>query len=154
MALHFHLRYPDMMTNKRAVNISLSLWFLACTTSCIRLWNVTYAKLVMARKYFPASRGLSRRGKNERKERDSLLSLIFASSRETSASREVNISFRLKFKNSPPCKLWLSIINRTWRDTYTRLFRLDCYICQHFYILHLYDSVLFSDVYITVTFRH
>ena len=48
MALHFHLRYPDMMTNKRAVNISLSLWFLACTTSCIRLWNVTYAKLVMA----------------------------------------------------------------------------------------------------------
>ena len=48
MALHFHLRYPDMMTIKRAVNISLSLWFLACTTSCIRLWNVTYAKLVMA----------------------------------------------------------------------------------------------------------
>ena len=48
MALHFHLRYPDMMTNKRAVNISLSLWFLACTTSCIRLWNVTCAKLVMA----------------------------------------------------------------------------------------------------------
>ena len=44
MALHFHLRYPDMMTNKRAVNISLSLWFLACTTSCIGLWNVTYAK--------------------------------------------------------------------------------------------------------------
>ena len=39
MALHFHLRYPDMMTNKRAVNISLSLWFLACTTSCIRLYS-------------------------------------------------------------------------------------------------------------------
>ena len=41
-------------------------------------------------KKFPASRGLSRRGKNERKERDSLslLSLIFASSWETSASRE------------------------------------------------------------------
>ncbi|CAH3174406.1 unnamed protein product [Porites lobata] len=38
MALHFHLRYPDMMTIKRAVNISLSLWFLACTTSCIRLY--------------------------------------------------------------------------------------------------------------------
>ena len=37
MALHFHLRYPDMMTNKRAVNISLSIWFLVCTTSCIRL---------------------------------------------------------------------------------------------------------------------
>ena len=36
MALHFHLRYPDMMTNKRAVNISLSIWFLVCT-SCIRL---------------------------------------------------------------------------------------------------------------------
>ena len=47
MALHFHLRYPDMMTNKRAVNISLSLWFLAYTISCIRLWNVTYAKLVV-----------------------------------------------------------------------------------------------------------
>ena len=48
MALHFHLRYPDMMTNKRAVNISLSMWFLACTTSRIRFWNVTYAKLAMA----------------------------------------------------------------------------------------------------------
>ena len=47
MALHFPLRYPDMMTNKHAVNISLSLWFLACTISCIRLWNVTYAKLVV-----------------------------------------------------------------------------------------------------------
>ena len=39
-------------------------------------------------KKFPASRGLSRRGKNERKERDFLLPLIFASSGETSASRE------------------------------------------------------------------
>ena len=48
MALHFHLRYPDMMNNMRAVNISLSIWSLACITSCIRLWNVTYAKLVMA----------------------------------------------------------------------------------------------------------
>ena len=38
--------------------------------------------------FFPASRGLSRRGTNERKERVSLLSLIFASSWETSASRE------------------------------------------------------------------
>ena len=37
---------------------------------------------------FPASRGLSRWGKNERKERDYLLSLIFASLWETSASRE------------------------------------------------------------------
>ena len=39
---------------------------------------------------FPARRGLSRRGKNERKERErvSLRSLIFASSWETSASRE------------------------------------------------------------------
>ena len=38
--------------------------------------------------HFPASRGLSRRGKHERKERVSLLSLMFASSWETSASRE------------------------------------------------------------------
>ena len=43
---------------------------------------------------FPASRGLSRRGKNERKERDSLLSLIFGSSWETSASREVESQYQ------------------------------------------------------------
>ena len=43
---------------------------------------------------FPASRGLSRRGKNERKERPvSLLSLIFASLWETSASREIPSKF-------------------------------------------------------------
>ena len=48
--------------------------------------------------YFPASRGLSRRGKNERKERVSLLSLIFASSWETSASREHQCSVIQVFK--------------------------------------------------------
>ena len=85
MALHFHVRYPDMMTNKRAVNISLSLWFLACTTSCIILWNVTYPKLVM------------------------------------------------------DC----------WSSTEPGAMEKKCY--KHLYILHLYDSVLFSDVYITAT---
>ena len=51
---------------------------------------------------FPAGRGLSRRGKNERKERDSLLSLSFASSWETSASREVSarlLMIKLKHNN-------------------------------------------------------
>ena len=57
---------------------------------------------------FPASRGLSRRGKNERKERVSLLSLIFASSWETSASRErfKKKRFQLRFKK---IKIYLGV---------------------------------------------
>ena len=50
---------------------------------------VSFLPLLKPPLHFPASRGLSLRGKNVRKEREiSLLSLIFASSWETSASRE------------------------------------------------------------------
>ena len=50
---------------------------------------VSFLQLLKPPLHFPASRGLSLRGKNVRKEREvSLLSLIFASSWETSASRE------------------------------------------------------------------
>ena len=50
---------------------------------------VSFLPLLKPPLHFPASRGLSLRGKNVRKEREvSPLSLIFASSWETSASRE------------------------------------------------------------------
>ena len=50
---------------------------------------VSFLQLLKPPLHFPASRGLSLRGKNVRKEREvSPLSLIFASSWETSASRE------------------------------------------------------------------
>ena len=71
---------------------------------------------------FPASRGLSRRGKNERKERDSLLSLIFASSWETSASREVWSTLAMLNFKLGECSTVEARYNegpRDWQNTFT-----------------------------------
>ena len=34
LALHYHMRYPDLMTTKRATNISATLWFIWAFLSC------------------------------------------------------------------------------------------------------------------------
>ena len=44
-ALHYHLRYPNLMTNKRAICTSLTLWFLMFSASCLYVWNRTYARI-------------------------------------------------------------------------------------------------------------
>ena len=43
-----HLRYPNLMTEKRAIYASTSIWFIVMITSCLSLWNLTYANLVYA----------------------------------------------------------------------------------------------------------
>ena len=45
LALHYHMRYPNLMTDNRAMYISLSLWFLMILASCLYVWNMTYARL-------------------------------------------------------------------------------------------------------------
>ena len=45
LALHYHMRYPNMMTDKRAMYKSLSLGFLMILASCLYVWNMTYARL-------------------------------------------------------------------------------------------------------------
>jgi len=44
-ALHYHLRYPNLMTDKRAICTSLTLWFLMFSASCLYVWNRTYARI-------------------------------------------------------------------------------------------------------------
>ena len=41
MALQFHLRYQCLMTEKRAMYTSLSLWFFGILLSFLTLWNIT-----------------------------------------------------------------------------------------------------------------
>ncbi|CAH3017157.1 unnamed protein product [Porites evermanni] len=43
--LAYHMRYPNLMTDKRAMYKSLSLWFLMNLASCLYVWNMTYARL-------------------------------------------------------------------------------------------------------------
>ena len=49
LALHYHMRYPNMMTDKRAMYKSLSLGFLMILASCLYVWNMTYARLAFVR---------------------------------------------------------------------------------------------------------
>ena len=38
LALHYHVTYPNLMTTKRAMNTSASLWFVSILLSCLRVW--------------------------------------------------------------------------------------------------------------------
>ena len=39
MALHYHMRYPDLMTTKRAIYTSVTLWLVSILLSCLIFWN-------------------------------------------------------------------------------------------------------------------
>ena len=38
LALHYHVAYANLMTTKRAMNTSASLWFVSILLSCLRVW--------------------------------------------------------------------------------------------------------------------
>ena len=39
LALHYHMTYPHIMTEKRALYITLTVWLTGALVSCINLWN-------------------------------------------------------------------------------------------------------------------
>ena len=39
LALRYHMRYPNLMTTKRAIYTSASLWFACILLSCSRIWE-------------------------------------------------------------------------------------------------------------------
>ena len=39
MALHYHMRYPELMTTKRAIYTSVTLWLVSILLSCLSFWN-------------------------------------------------------------------------------------------------------------------
>jgi len=50
LAIHLHLRYQELVTQKRAVAVVISIWVLSAFASLIRLWfpsKVTYAVLAI-----------------------------------------------------------------------------------------------------------
>ena len=38
LALHYHVTYANLMTTKRAMTTSASLWFVSILLSCLRVW--------------------------------------------------------------------------------------------------------------------
>ena len=49
LALHFHMRYPNMMTVQRVLYISAALWFSAFLCSWLSFWNrIAYYSVVAA----------------------------------------------------------------------------------------------------------
>ena len=48
LALHYHMRYPNLMTEKRAICISTSLWFVLILASTVFIWSIFYARLIVA----------------------------------------------------------------------------------------------------------
>ena len=42
-ALHYHMRYPTLMTEKCAAYSSATIWFGMITLSCLSLWNKKYS---------------------------------------------------------------------------------------------------------------
>ena len=41
LSLHYHMRYPDFMSTKRAMSISATLWFICSVFICIYFWKKT-----------------------------------------------------------------------------------------------------------------
>ena len=39
MALHYHLRYPNLMTIRRALYTSATIWFICLLLSCLHFWS-------------------------------------------------------------------------------------------------------------------
>ena len=39
LALHYHLRYPNLMTIRRALYTSATIWFICFLLSCLHLWS-------------------------------------------------------------------------------------------------------------------
>ena len=48
LALHYHMTYPHIMTAKRALYITLTVWLTGAFVSCIKLWNTSFFFYVTA----------------------------------------------------------------------------------------------------------
>ena len=48
LALYYHMRYPDLMTTKRAMYILATLWFTICILSFLTFWNMNAYYFVIA----------------------------------------------------------------------------------------------------------
>ena len=40
LALHYHMRYPNLMTEHRAMRTSAMLWFVSLLLGCLTVWNM------------------------------------------------------------------------------------------------------------------
>ena len=47
LALHYHMRYPSLMTTKRAVYSSTGIWLLNIALSCVRVFNLEAYHLII-----------------------------------------------------------------------------------------------------------
>ena len=47
LAVHCHMRYPILMTEKRAIHTTVSLWFICIPLSCIHFGSRNYYRLVL-----------------------------------------------------------------------------------------------------------
>ena len=48
LALHYHMRYANLMTTKRAICISAAIWVICIILSCLSFWNRKVYFLVVA----------------------------------------------------------------------------------------------------------
>ena len=48
MALHYHMRYPELMTTKRAIYTSVTLWLVSILLSCLIFWDKNMYFLAIA----------------------------------------------------------------------------------------------------------
>ena len=48
LALHYHMRYPNLMTEKRVLHISASIWFTVILLSCLSLWHRSHTVLAVS----------------------------------------------------------------------------------------------------------
>ena len=48
LALQYHMRYPNLMSEKRALIASAAIWLICVFISCLTLWKKSYALLTFA----------------------------------------------------------------------------------------------------------
>ena len=123
LALRYHMTYPHMMTEKRALYITLTVWLTGAFVSCIKLWNTSFFFYVTA-----VGIGVCIT--------ISTFSYVKNFSDRSSASTT----------NSSPT-------SGGTEPKYCKPYSASKKKChKHFYILHVYDSVLFSTIRFHVDF--
>ena len=48
LALHYHMRYPDLMTQRCAISTSATVWLICTISSCLSFWSKEIHFLIIA----------------------------------------------------------------------------------------------------------
>ena len=123
LALLYHMRYPNLMTERRDLRSSAAVWFMCVLISCLRLFKNVSAVLAVAS-----------------------IALCICISTFSAYIRIYQIVRQHQLKIHDQQQVVQSLNADPATQSGHPAFEEKCY--KYIYILYLYDCVLFSNVYL------